>query len=647
MLKKNVCYLIVYFIASSLFAVRDVIIEGEIYETDAEEGFLNDVIAQLSGLAFDAKIAHLFAMELIRQPQTKEQKIEDFKRRYILAYQINRTHQDLEPEGKQLGLSEPDFGIFEREAYQSQVQAQNVQRQVQAQHVMSTTNSLAVLAERANAQTVVFLDGDDTTIYRNGDGDVFSPVEPQTVHYISEMRRKGAKVLFLTSRGYDSIQEIAGRFYQAGIDYARDRYGLFEGLLGERIQAAGSASVAGSYAGIIAASGGFTKGEVMRMIIEKSPAYFSSINTILFADDAKSNCKSVHQVLSTSRFNSYTFHFTNIGYLFALHPADRQYQFAEIRPADERELAGMQRLGFRGDVSEYRKLVSEAALLRMPPEAYLAVLNSAPVVAEQPQQHVVETVECAVCFEESNAVCATACNKDVCLECLKHNCLGMVAEQGISFDVEKNSFEIACPGCGKQDCRYSLSKEHAKEFLGREKYEDLKERASRNMESFKGCPHAGCCAQYFKDDALSAQRDGCKYLTCEGCKKRICLACEGPYAEGHVCSAQKILQIEFNDKIKPCPNPDCNCVLEKNGGCLTMVCGGNPENAAQPIAAGHCGAKFCWPCGTWMPYQPGVNQSLLDPRAETYSAKTKTRCVHGGMNAYHCNAASQAWWKKE
>jgi hypothetical protein len=591
-------FLMVLFTAFSLSSAHSIEIGRMTYQVE-EYAAVQDILEQMAGQHPDSIVANLIAMDLIKEnalispasnesaqnARLAEQAKMNLKNRIIENGSSggNLSNDQIQEEAQLLGVSEEELCLWEREAYKRR---QNMFPNLE--HSLAACDNLNPLVDLAGPSVLVILDADDTTIARNI-ANRFAPLQDTTVGNIHKMRQKGSQVLILTSRSFDTIDEVVRRFEEAGINLAQDNTGLFQGHLAQKIEPNGTRSNAGSWQAIVAASGGFTKGEVLSSLIELSPNFFANIKTIVFADDAEDNVRNVHEALQNSRFNSRVFHFTNTDHLQALHAPGRVYEIA-IEP--------------------------------------------------------VLLAECPLCFEKVEHLNETRCHSSICLGCIQKYCSELVKDEGFKCNEEFN-FDIICPACRKPECKFTMTKKTAKELLG-ERYENLKYRESRNASGIKSCPVEGCKGFYMADDIKDMGKKGYKFLNCPTCHGNICVSCESTYLYGrHQCNTSKILKIEFNESIKPCPNPDCKNVIEKNEGCLTMVCGGNPDNPAQAIMGGGCGAVWCWECGAWMHGVPGKRQSLHNPASQIYSAKTKVRCEHGGLNAFNCARQAQAWWKNE
>ncbi len=635
-----ICGLIYILTSCSLFAFEKIQIGSQSYNVPTENAELvKEALAQVAHLSDDAKLAYLVQLELLdfEAPRAKHKaEIADFKQRYLGAfYQGNGSHHDLEEEGKHLGLGDSDFGDLERQA-SSALKAKV--------RTFETCKDLRRLVDLAGPGVLILLDADDTTITRGMDGNRFVPLQQTTLENIQRMRDKGSKVLILTQRSFDTISEVIRRFEEAGIALEAETGDLFQGVLMEKMEAHGAISSAGAFRSIIAASSAYNKGEVLSNIIKYSPNFFSTVSTIVFSDDSEDNCNHVAQALSNLNFHSRIFHFTNNDHLRAFHYEGRAYQNAEIQAANPQEQRSMEALGFKGTVSEYRLHVSHAAQVGISIEEYLGIIAIDPPV---PPKAPVQMKECGVCLDEFEQVVPTPCNKSICNDCLQHYYNTMVKENGFDYDAKKNnSFVVKCPTCKDASCQLPVSKEETTRLLGKDTYNSLKERAT--TAALKYCPHQACGGVYFPEDLNEAKSRGNLYLQCGECNKNICIQCEKIYqGSEHRCDAQALLNIEFNDTIKPCPNPACTNVMEKNEGCLTMQCGGNPDNPHQKLLANGCGATFCWDCGAWIPYEEGKRQSLHDPNSVIYSPNTTETCQHRGLDAFNCDSGPRSWWKNE
>lgn len=210
--------------------------------------------------------------------------------------------------------------------------------------------------------------------------------------------------------------------------------------------------------------------------------------------------------------------------------------------------------------------------------------------------------ECSVCFGECGEVINTPCQNTICYDCCDEY-KPMIQEKGFVYDADNNnSFSIDCPACnGNNNCVLFIKKDQLKEILGREAYNNIKERHTRNMLEFsKQCPT--CQAPFFDDDI----NDNVNHITCANClylnatRTVVCTKCFKLWEKGHRCvDESNDLGIEYGDDIKPCPNPDCSLPIQKNEGCLKMTCGRPTDDHGARIVGGGCGAKWCWNCGCY------------------------------------------------
>ena len=196
--------------------------------------------------------------------------------------------------------------------------------------------------------------------------------------------------------------------------------------------------------------------------------------------------------------------------------------------------------------------------------------------ANQPREEI--TIECEVCYTEypKRECYATECGHYFCKECYK--------EQWESFIIEPQTYFK----CMEHDCECVVP---YIDILNNHFYNDENELniyiealTNRNFAlNISSCPK--CDLQTFSDSNkkfIKCPNQNCGYFYCKMCKEdahenKTCLEYQNYLVALDRAKKANI----YNDIFKPCPN--CNCTIEKNGGCQWMQCS-------------RCGGYFCWVC---------------------------------------------------
>jgi len=233
-------------------------------------------------------------------------------------------------------------------------------------------------------------------------------------------------------------------------------------------------------------------------------------------------------------------------------------------------------------------------------------------------------VECSLCLEtKSINEChimngctsvnntLSGCKHSFCTECLL---------QHIATHLDEGSTHgLICPNvqCGKKMHQSDIQviTQHNKELYERFDKITFDEFVLHNNKKIKKCPTPDCECTYEVDDEPH-------HMKCPSCKKIYCSHCLVKHAQEMSCEQAREHAQRVGDKdkektaneewlqqhTKACPQ--CNTLIEKNGGCYYMFCK-------------KCGHKFCWkclqphdhtmnhPCGLWED-EEDMNQAEQD-----------------------------------
>ncbi len=182
------------------------------------------------------------------------------------------------------------------------------QREIQVEESnYSDCDSLEPLVELADAATLIILDIHDIVVSTNGDD--YFPVQANTLENIARMRAKGARVLFLTHFQFNGPSL---KLEKAGIIPETNTKGLFLGeLVGAEFQKRHFYS-AGIDQGVIYTGKRLSHGEILTLVRQKSPEFFSSVRKIVVADVNDEHCQNVHQAIKGIGFSTHVFNFNRV-----------------------------------------------------------------------------------------------------------------------------------------------------------------------------------------------------------------------------------------------------------------------------------------------------------------------------------------------
>ena len=152
----------------------------------------------------------------------------------------------------------------------------------------------------------------------------------------------------------------------------------------------------------------------------------------------------------------------------------------------------------------------------------------------------------------------------------------------------QNEGNIAQAKCPMQHCHAPFTETDLPTIFGddralEEKYRDLQIRQmfEKRLKKCPRCPNAVEVA----DGIINIKCPECRFTYCSGCLLE-------PHA-GQTCDdARSAAPNPFvaTNECKPCPTPNCDAKIQKNGGCNYVQC---PKCPRQ---------EFCWFCGTICPY---------------------------------------------
>ena len=196
-----------------------------------------------------------------------------------------------------------------------------------------------------------------------------------------------------------------------------------------------------------------------------------------------------------------------------------------------------------------------------------------------------DDLECGVCladFPASASYTLSSCGHSLHRPCLRENAVQRLR----AGDVQLSCYE---PGCGLA----LLDSDLATLLDGEEGAETMRRLARRRLErsepSVRFCPAAGCDSEVRGGSAQSPE------LTCRSCGTGFCFLHNTAHAAGRAaCQAYALRErespehaasvAEIGRNSRPCPRPACGTLVERAGGCNSIVCA-------------RCGTTFCWLCG--------------------------------------------------
>ncbi|XP_061084126.1 E3 ubiquitin-protein ligase parkin isoform X2 [Conger conger] len=217
-------------------------------------------------------------------------------------------------------------------------------------------------------------------------------------------------------------------------------------------------------------------------------------------------------------------------------------------------------------------------------------------------------VPCIACTDVTSPVLVSQCPERhvICLDCFHTYCVTRLQERQFVHDPEIG-YSLPCAA----GCANSLIKEvHHFRALGEEQYERYQRYAAEECVLQMGgvlCPAPGCGAGLLPENGLrriqceSNAGLGCgmRFVFCRECKESFhegeCQTRSPPETgaalQGYVVDEEAALRARWDqasrqaidETTRPCPK--CRVPVEKNGGCMHMVC---PRSA--------CRFQWCWLC---------------------------------------------------
>ncbi|KAL0964343.1 hypothetical protein UPYG_G00322540 [Umbra pygmaea] len=218
----------------------------------------------------------------------------------------------------------------------------------------------------------------------------------------------------------------------------------------------------------------------------------------------------------------------------------------------------------------------------------------------------VRNVPCIACTDIISPVLVYQCpdRHVICLDCFHLYCVTRLNERQFIHHPDVG-YSLPCAA----GCPDSLIKElHHFRALGEEQYERYQRYAAEDCVLQMGgvlCPAPGCGEGLLPEDdrrrihCLQGNGLGCGFVFCRDCKEgfheggcRVRSApASGLASEGYIVDEEAALQSRWekasqetiDETTRPCPQ--CKVPVEKNGGCMHMVC---------PRA--QCRFEWCWIC---------------------------------------------------
>ena len=197
------------------------------------------------------------------------------------------------------------------------------------------------------------------------------------------------------------------------------------------------------------------------------------------------------------------------------------------------------------------------------------------------QKKEVKMYECEICMGEfpRNEMYRAACGDMFCMDCWKDNFRTHV-------NTSTETFSCMQTGCGLAIEYNTIVEQNMHD--GDQKLltaYSTQVTFSAYQDKIKECPK--CFSKVFlTTDNMKVSCPVCKFDFCRECRKTYhpdYPTC-GEYMQ-HLVALQRAEneKIEYNNDIKPCPNPACHVSIYKDGGCQWMHCD-------------KCGSYFCWVC---------------------------------------------------
>ena len=200
------------------------------------------------------------------------------------------------------------------------------------------------------------------------------------------------------------------------------------------------------------------------------------------------------------------------------------------------------------------------------------------------------TLECSICFTDTNDGVRLSCGHAFCKGCLKR-----IVDDAVR---EKSTLNLVCPAA-KPRCAKALTIEEVRVITDNDSttnwHASILDREillrEHGGQPCPGRPGRNCTAVLMRTTPDEAQ-----ITRCDECERPYCNACFLPgeahtgvncaraqerYAQSNEASPEDKATLELLRNVsKPCPR--CNNAVEKNNGCNHMTC--------------RCGHHFCWEC---------------------------------------------------
>ncbi|KAI1894450.1 hypothetical protein AGOR_G00115940 [Albula goreensis] len=218
----------------------------------------------------------------------------------------------------------------------------------------------------------------------------------------------------------------------------------------------------------------------------------------------------------------------------------------------------------------------------------------------------VRGIPCIACTDVMSPVLVSQCPERhvICLDCFHTYCVTRLNDRQFIHDPELG-YSLPCAA----GCTNSLIKEvHHFRALGEEQYERYQRYAAEECVLQMGgvlCPAPGCGAGLLPEPGqrrIQCQQGGglgCGFVFCLECKEEfhegVCQMRSPPETgsglQGYVVDEEAARRARWEQASKemieettqPCPK--CRVPIEKNGGCMHMVC---PQS--------QCRFEWCWLC---------------------------------------------------
>eukprot|EP01016_Furgasonia_blochmanni_P041916 TRINITY_DN5510_c0_g1_i5.p1 TRINITY_DN5510_c0_g1~~TRINITY_DN5510_c0_g1_i5.p1 ORF type:complete len:331 (+),score=4.87 TRINITY_DN5510_c0_g1_i5:66-1058(+) len=189
---------------------------------------------------------------------------------------------------------------------------------------------------------------------------------------------------------------------------------------------------------------------------------------------------------------------------------------------------------------------------------------------------------CKICLQTMNANTSFSF-----MTCGHHFCRMCATEHAKQSCFDRSNFPLRCPECSDLICV-----EDIKDLVSQEEFKKLikialEEYATANANSGRKIIPIICkgehCGLVFLGHSIIGQ-----HVSCSHCSLNHCSQCLDRDHPGYTCDEFRNVDFEFEQYsreagVKKCPNPSCGAHLQKDGGCLRIIC---------PA----CNHAICWAC---------------------------------------------------